>query len=343
MEWSHGLLTCFDQRVFRRLAAFPGSFSLDAAVAVAGEEGAESWDIVEALGRLIDRSLVTLERHDPPRYRLLETLRLYAGERLRTSGETEEAAERHSRHFIEVFGKAELSWEEVPDADWIAPYQPELPNLRAALDWALAEPERRQIAVALAASGSLLLHALFLIAEGRKYLDLIVPLIDRDTPRATAAHLLRHASAFCLTARDPKGLVHAERAASLYRKLDDRQNLATALSYIGGYRMNQGRLAEARTIILEAQLLLAGSFLKKRQLVILIILGSVATYMNNPAEGRRYFTQAIDLAHALKSFRESTCLSNLGLSEYALGNTERAIELTREAAGGPDRPLDSGP
>ncbi len=80
--WSYGLLDAADQRVFRRLSAFAGSFSLDAAIAVAGGAAASDWDIVDTLGRLVDKSLVTVEGGEQPRYRLLETLRLYAAERL---------------------------------------------------------------------------------------------------------------------------------------------------------------------------------------------------------------------------------------------------------------------
>ncbi len=153
LEWSHTLLEPFDQRVLRRLGVFPGSFSLDAAIAVATEDGSGRWEIIDAFGRLLDRSLITLGQREPPRYRLLETLRLYAAEKLQTSGEAEAAAERHARHLIELFDEADLSWEATPDPEWLARYQPELGNLQTMLDWALAEPSRRPIALALAASG----------------------------------------------------------------------------------------------------------------------------------------------------------------------------------------------
>ncbi len=77
---SYGLLDPADQRVFCRLAALAGSFSLDAALAVAGGAAASDWDVVHALGRLVDKSLVLVEGDAQPRYRLLETLRLYAAE-----------------------------------------------------------------------------------------------------------------------------------------------------------------------------------------------------------------------------------------------------------------------
>lgn len=82
VAWSYNLLDAADQRIFRGLSAFTGSFSLDAAIAVAGGDAASDWDIVDTLGRLVDKSLVTVEGGELPCYRLLETLRLYAAERL---------------------------------------------------------------------------------------------------------------------------------------------------------------------------------------------------------------------------------------------------------------------
>ena len=94
--WSYGLLEAADQQVFCRLAAFVGSFSLDAAIAVAGGDAASDWDIVHSLGRLVDKSLVTVEQGECPRYRLLETLRLYAAELLAASGEAASRKQAHS-------------------------------------------------------------------------------------------------------------------------------------------------------------------------------------------------------------------------------------------------------
>jgi len=331
LAWSHGLLTPEEQSVFRRLAAFPASFTLDAAVAVAGDEGSDYWETVDALGRLIDRSLVTIESEEPPRYRLLDTLRLYAAEQLRDSGEGDVAAERHARHFIGVFDHAEEIWETTPDPEWLNPYRPEIDNVRAALDWALAEPARRQIAMALAGPGGRLFQMMFQIAEGRRYLDRAIPLIDRDTPPAIAAGLLKRMVELWQLTRSPHALPYAERAADFYRQLDDRPQLAGILVTIGVYPAFQQRYAEGKAILLEAWDLLAGSNFKKTRLRLMNQLGVVAMWENDLAESRRYFTQALDLARSLKIVYEAGFLINLGLVEYLAGDVERAIERGRES------------
>ncbi len=100
VSWSHDLLSTADQAVFRRLAVFPASFDMDAAEAVATDDDGQ-WDVVDSLLGLVDRSLV---QFDPERgrYRLLETLRQYAADRLADGGETERTRERHARYFLDL-------------------------------------------------------------------------------------------------------------------------------------------------------------------------------------------------------------------------------------------------
>ena len=100
VSWSHDLLSDADRRVFRRLAVFPAPFTLDAAEQVVSEE-THQLDVIDSLAGLVDRSLVQFDP-DQGRYRLLDTLRQYAADRLAETGETEEVRERHARHFLEL-------------------------------------------------------------------------------------------------------------------------------------------------------------------------------------------------------------------------------------------------
>jgi predicted ATPase/DNA-binding winged helix-turn-helix (wHTH) protein len=84
-DWSHGLLEPAEQRIFRRLAVFSGPFSLEAAVTIVKDDGIGWWDAVDSIGTLIEKSLLAVEGGQPPRYRLLETLRASAAERLAES------------------------------------------------------------------------------------------------------------------------------------------------------------------------------------------------------------------------------------------------------------------
>lgn len=331
VEWSHGLLEPRDQTVFRRLAIFTGSFSLEAAIAVAGADEGDRWEIVDALGRLVDKSLITIEDREPVRYRLLETLRLFATEGLYASGDGGAAARRHALHYKDVLESAYIAWETTPDADWIARYRPEIDNLRAALDWALAEPARQDIAMALAGPGLLLFHVLFLIAEGRRYFERLASLIDQETPPAVAASVLRHAMNFWNYMPEPRVLAYVERTADLYRQLDDRPGLGFTLSALGFLHGGQGRHDTAKAILSEASELIGRGELKKTRIELYRHLGLTAIYMNEIPEARAYLTRALDMARALGSMRESGCLNNLAVLEYVVGDIDRSVDLAREA------------
>ena len=331
VEWSHGLLDEADKLVFRRLAVFAGTFSLDAAVAVSGADDADRWDIVDILGRLTDKSLLTLEPGDQPRYRLLETLRLYAREKLQASGEFETMAERHARYFTALFDQAYRAWETAPDTELLRIYRPEIDNVRAALDWALAERERAQIAVALAGVAPLLMTRLGLLAEGRRYTEQAMPLMDAETPPAVAARLLRQTA--LLQFYSPQALPLLEQSAALSRQVADHPSLGATLANIGGLYTNLGRNDEAKATLNEAYDLLISSGHQRALYNVLNILGTLALITNDYAEARRRYSNALELARELADVpREGNMLLCLAEVEFNLGDVEQAIELGRDAA-----------
>ena len=107
LEWSHGLLTPDEQTVFRRLGVFAGSFTLEAAQHVASDERIDAWAALDHLGALVDKSLVLAEGDPVPRYRLLETTRAYALERLAEAGETERMLRRHAEALLALLAAYE--------------------------------------------------------------------------------------------------------------------------------------------------------------------------------------------------------------------------------------------
>jgi predicted ATPase/DNA-binding CsgD family transcriptional regulator len=128
IDWSYDLLAEGDRSVLRRLSVFAGGFTLEAAQAVCGP------DVLTSLGRLVDKSLVVAEG---PRYRLLETIREYAAERLAEAGEEDEARDQHLDHMLSFVEAAEAELARDKDA-WRARMEAEHENLRAALDRGLA-------------------------------------------------------------------------------------------------------------------------------------------------------------------------------------------------------------
>ncbi|WP_167458541.1 ATP-binding protein [Mesorhizobium kowhaii] len=165
LDWSYRLLTPREQLLLCRLAAFVGSFSIDAARKVASGGRISGSDVDGDLANLVAKSLVAADGVDNLRYRLLDTTRTYAREKLVTSGEEDGTARRHAEHFREVFEHAETEWEIRPSLEWMADYGRHLDNLRAALAWTFSPTGEPAIGVALTAAAVPLWFQLSLVDE----------------------------------------------------------------------------------------------------------------------------------------------------------------------------------
>jgi predicted ATPase/class 3 adenylate cyclase len=260
VDWSHALLTEPERVVFRRLAVFLGGFDLDAAQAVAGSGDVERYQVLDLLTLLVDKSLVVAENTEGRmRYRMLETVRQYALEKLAESGEADAIRSRHRDHYTGLAGlldaPADRDYEQL-----IEQAESEIANLRAAFLWS-RENSDVELALALASS----LQPLWL-ARGR----------------------FREGLAGFDTALADDNAQHAEMAAAVRaRALADRAVLATLMGAADSLEQAQEALAIAREV--DAPALLARA----------LTACSVIAVFDNPATARAYFAEAIGLARAL--------------------------------------------
>jgi predicted ATPase/DNA-binding winged helix-turn-helix (wHTH) protein len=166
LDWSYELLPGPERVILRRLAVIAGFFSLDAAAALVADPEIEPSAVVEGLANLVAKSLVVSEADAAiVRYRLLETTRAYALEKLAESGERERLARRHAEYYRDLFEQAETEWKARPTDEWLADYGPQINNVRAALDWAFSPAGDASVAVALTASAIPLWMHLSLLEE----------------------------------------------------------------------------------------------------------------------------------------------------------------------------------
>jgi predicted ATPase/DNA-binding winged helix-turn-helix (wHTH) protein len=166
LDWSYELLPPEEKIILHRLSVFRGPFTVDAAATVAGMESIAADDVCSAVANLVAKSLVVSERTgSATRYRLLDTTRAYALEKLQQSKEAEQISRRHAAYFLEVFQRAEAEWETRLTQDWTADYASHLDNLRAAIDWAYAPHGDAAMAVALTAAAVPLFVQMSLIDE----------------------------------------------------------------------------------------------------------------------------------------------------------------------------------
>jgi predicted ATPase/DNA-binding winged helix-turn-helix (wHTH) protein len=168
LDWSYDLLSQPERVLLRRVSTLAGSFSLDAAVAIAAGSDLAEGDVVEGIANLAAKSLITVDLSGAVTwYRLLETTRTYAGEKLAESGDVESFRRRHAEYYQGLFQRADTNWRAQPAAEWVATYRPQLDDLRAALDWAFAPDGDAALGVALTIAAVPLWFQLSLLGECR--------------------------------------------------------------------------------------------------------------------------------------------------------------------------------
>jgi predicted ATPase/class 3 adenylate cyclase/DNA-binding CsgD family transcriptional regulator len=253
VDWSHALLTEPEQVLFRRLAVFLGGFDLDAAQFVCGGGDVERYQVLDQLTLLVDKSLVVAENTGGrTRYRLLETVRQYALEKLGESGEADSVRSRHRDYYTALAALLDAP----AGSDYerrLEQAEIEMDNLRAAFAWG-RENSDVELALALASS----LQPLWLsggrFREGLAWFDAALADLDAQHAEEVAvvrARALADRAVVATLAGAAKTLDQAQQALVIARQLDEPALLARALTacgYIAGFfdaEAARGYLAEA--------------------------------------------------------------------------------------------------
>ena len=168
LDWSYELLSDAERVVLRRLSIFAGSFTLEAAGAIAASAELAALDVINGVANLVAKSLVIVNAGDTiARYRLLETTRAYAVEKLTESSELEQIARRHAGYCRDLLERAETDLETKSTGEWLAIYGPWIDSIRAALDWGFSPSGDASIGMAVTAASVPLWMHLSLMEECR--------------------------------------------------------------------------------------------------------------------------------------------------------------------------------
>jgi predicted ATPase/class 3 adenylate cyclase len=140
IDWSYDILTENERLLLRRLSVFAGGWTLEAVEEVCAGNEIESYEILDLLSQIVNKSLVVLQNSQSgeTRYRMLETIRQYAREKLLEAGGGEILRDRHLAYFVKLTKQAEPELYRSNQVFWLNKLDDELDNLRMALDWALA-------------------------------------------------------------------------------------------------------------------------------------------------------------------------------------------------------------
>ena len=172
IDWSYDILPEDERYVWRQLSIFSGSFTLDAATAVAQGTECKDFSLLESLGGLVQKSLLSMDtRGTEVRYRLLETLRLYAQNKLVADGELHAASERHALYFKALARSSGGSWAETPSREWLVQHGDDIGDIRAALEWGFSPGGNALLAVQLTVTSVSVWFKLLLVPEVRGYLE----------------------------------------------------------------------------------------------------------------------------------------------------------------------------
>ena len=324
IDWSYGLLSRDEARLFARLAVFAGGCTLDAAEAVCDAD-------LDVLESLIANSLLRREERAgrEPRYTMLETIREYAVEQLHESGEEVELRRRHAKHLVgwaeertarRQAGKLAGDW--LPEAD-------ELENARAALGWARDDPEL-ELELRLAAAMGPFWGASGSLTEGRAWLEDVLSRADEADPglRGAAANAAAH---LCWRQGDPAGARRlAEVGIGIFEELGDRRQLALgkmalaiAASQEGDFEAEDRLYNELEPVLRELG----------NETVLAAIVGNrgyTAVMTGDYERAERMTREAVEL-HRRNGGPYWFALLNLGLVLNVLGRVDEAEAAFREA------------
>jgi predicted ATPase/DNA-binding SARP family transcriptional activator len=246
IEWSHHLLSEAERVLLRRLSVFAGGWSFEAAQAVCGQGLSD--EVLDLLAHLADKSLVVVEEQVEAvegRYRLLETIRQYARDRLLASGEAEATRDRHLEFFLRFAEAAEPKLRGAEQLEWLERVESEHDNLRTALAWAL-ESGKSDRALQLAGALAYFWELRGYVSEGQRWLDDALALTQRQQSGKAAVGETRAGQALRARALYAVGMFRffmlsdlaaarrmVEEGLRLWRELGDKWWTAKALALVG--------------------------------------------------------------------------------------------------------------
>jgi predicted ATPase len=338
IDWSFDLLAEPEQRLFERLSVFAGGCTLGAAAAVFADAESAEDDILALISSLVDKSLVVADFEGPhPRYRLLESFREYARDKLAARGESEVIARRHALVYLELTDRLHHACDD-PESplfwrEWTERAMGEIDNARAALEWSLTR--RGDVALGQRMVGELAAWSYYTVVEARYWIALALDLIDERTPARTIAYLRASEGQMAANLNDAEWQLRSgERALALFRELGDDVGIVRAQNLVATALMDLRRTAEAEAALREV-LARARSLAGHRRLLghTLRYDAAACSLSGDFERGRRCLDEATAIFSSLGVLIEAGPVIKRDLAHLELraGNPERAFRHAVEA------------
>lgn len=329
IDWSYDLLSSQEQALFKRLSIFSGSFSLDSVTAVCATDDIEPSGVWDLLCSLADKSLVVVERGSQrERYRLLESTRAYALEKL-TTEERDQFARRHGEFLRAQAEAADKRYGTESNAAWLADVEMELDNYRAALQWALVDKNDASIGGAVAGALEQLWFRGGLAVEGINWIGHALSGLDETAQTEVAARLWR---AFAWLCDGKERYDAAQRALQLYESLGDENGQAWSLLFVGFGLHQMGRPEESAVAYGHALSTMRRVGNRWGAAVILNRQATVHRDRGEVSNARELYAEALREMKAVGNEASvAVVLADLAELEFADGHVKRSLELVGEA------------
>ena len=291
IDWSYALLNDAEKLLLTRLAAFSGSALQISITAVVACTVIVPEKVGDLLLSLAEKSLVYPDPvGNETRYRLLESTRYFAAEKL---GPAADIRRRHAEHFVDRFSVATAEWESTPTQQWIVRYEPDLDNLRGALEWAFGESGDLSLGLNLVGHSHVLWAELGLVQEHRHWVDRALGNVCNVTPPEIMARLLSWQAGDVREIDDPTDYEEAMRAVKLYRKVGDGFQEGRVLLRAGTSRLSLDTPEEAEGLLRKAQALLRPFGPTKTLAKCLSALASARLFAGDIAKAQKLHDEAI--------------------------------------------------
>jgi predicted ATPase/DNA-binding winged helix-turn-helix (wHTH) protein len=301
LDWSYELLPEPERVVLRRLAIFAGGFTLEAAAAIgASVESPDiaALDVVDGVANLVAKSLVGAHIGAATvHYRLLETTRAYAFEKLTAGGEFEEAARGHAAYYRDLFERAEAEWETRLTAEWLEDYRHCIDNVRTALDWAFSPRGDASIGVALTAASVPLWFQLSLMVECRgrveRALASLEPESSLDARREMQLYAALGASLIQIKGHVPETGAAWTKALQCAERLDETEYQLRALWGLWSYRLSRGEHRAAQALAQRFSSLAANTADPADRLIGARLVGVSLHYLGDQTDAKRHLERML--------------------------------------------------
>ncbi len=330
VDWSYEILQPEEQLVFKRLAVFAGGFDLAAAEVVCGAEPLEDFEVMDWLVSLVEKSLVMMEQRpddtSDTRYRMLETLRDYAHEKLVQDGEAPDTAARHAQHYFVVAKQVRDGMQSPEPAAWIERAELEIDNLRGAMATALTGGVDAVIAVKLAMAVQSFWLLRGYVSEGRAALRaaLALPAVQASD-RSQAWGL--YVGAVLASAQNDHAEARQmlETGLVLARRLGNLMEIAATLSTLAVAQLQGGDAPAAMASETEALQLFQQIRHRQGEVIGHLHLGQCAAWLGDDAQAAERLERGLAIARDIgQQELEAECCFELGMLACGADDAERA-------------------